>query len=69
MRTLLVGAAVVGAGAVGFWLGAKYALGQVQGGVVGGVDSLLTGLGVNVNQGYGRTVHNITDAVAGAILQ
>lgn len=68
MRALLITGAVLGAGALGFWLGAKYALRQVQSGVVGGVDSLLGDIGLNPNQGYGRSVHNIADAVAGKIL-
>lgn len=66
----VIGVVVVGGvGALGFYLGAQYALGQVHTGVIGGIDTLLGDVGLNVNQGYGRAAHNIADATVGAILQ
>jgi hypothetical protein len=69
VRTWLTVGLVAAAGGLGFYLGAKYAVGEVQTGAVGAFDSILGAVGVNVNQGYGRTAHNIADAVAGQILQ
>ena len=61
-----VGAAT---GVLGFWLGAKYALGQVHSGVLDEVDAGLNAIGLNVNQSYGRAAHTIADATLGQILQ
>lgn len=59
---------VAAAAAGGFYLGSRYAVGQVHAGAVGGVDELLGGLGVNVHDGYGRVAHTLADTIVGGVL-
>lgn len=60
----------VAAGALGFYAGAKYALGQVQAGVVGKADSLLSSIGLDPSTSrYGAAAHTIIDATVGEALQ
>lgn len=68
MRTVLTVAAVLGAGALGFYFGAKYAIGEVHSGVLDEIDKGLNFVGLDVNQDYGRAAHNIADAMVGKIL-
>lgn len=64
----LLGIGVAAAG-VGFYAGAKYALNQVQAGVVGKADSLLTSIGLDPSTSrYGAAAHTIIDATVGEAL-
>ena len=69
VKWALFGAAVIGAGVLGFYVGAQYAVGQVHSGVLDEIDKGLNAIGLNVNQDYGRAAHNTADATLGQILQ
>ena len=63
--TIVLVAAAVG---VGFYAGAKYAVGEVHSGTVGALDDLLGRVGVNVHDGYGRVAHTLADTIVGEVL-